>query len=181
MPNEIIVEVDALNNASVLFHPLMKPLRGRWLDSRIPSGMGEGQSHVRDIKDVPGQRIALDVQSKKGRVFDPIGDPEYQQLRVEIRQKWMTGSSMQPVLQTPAEPIPEQEYNLTQEQVATWWYWMKRLCDEKQCRHVAGSWGKQPEGRIKVNFYDWNRQNPQYKDQFDEQNTQPPARSNANP
>lgn len=181
MANEIIIEIDAPHNANVVFHPIQSVLRGRWLDTRIPSGHGSRNTQIRDIKDVPGMRIALDVQAKKARVFDPLGEQQYRQLCLDIRTKWQTSAGVQPLIAAPVEPIPEKEFNLTQEQVATWWHWMKRLCAQGDARHVSGTWGTQPKGRIKVNFYDWNRRNPQYLDEFVDGLHPEPVEPNATP
>ncbi len=154
-------------NQNVMFHPAKKTLRGRWETRNLPPGTTalNHDGALLTLEEIPGMHIALNPVTGAARIYDPLGLPQNAKLWEQCKgvARSCFGNNYKP-----AETIKQQ---LGKDQVATWYYWMKRLVDEGSARLVPGSsWlASAPAGRIKVNVHDSGGNAKRFLHEFAEQ------------
>jgi len=141
----IIIELFAPDNASVVFKPLRKPLRGAYRRDAL-SDVARGLPYP----DIPGKLLWVNVAAKKCGVSDPLRWREYDGLRDQV----LAAANKRGVTIAQSTNVAEDEYRSTVDpnRLATWWYHMKVLCDRGYARLLNGDFVKQPAGQITVDF-----------------------------
>lgn len=165
MSDEIVIEIRAPKNEDVMFEPMRSKLRSAWRRAGLPAGSTSRSAHLLSLPDLPGMRVCLTPSQRVGKVVDPLGFDENQTLLLEANAVFRN----LPSHRKDQHPAPDRVYTkLTQDDVATWFYWMKRLVDKGEAVVVSGSLDrKPPEGRIRVGGFDSRHTAPRYKDQWD--------------
>lgn len=131
------IEINEATNASLMFAPLGRRIRGCFEVLRCK----EGQS--RDLlakwpQVIPGQRLAIDADGN-GLILDPLRSEENSALCEKIKR---AGFSLPPA----AEKIPGID-------LATWLYWMKNAVDCGQAKIISGSFPAKLPGDPKKKFF----------------------------
>jgi hypothetical protein len=150
MSGEIVIELDDGHNSRLEFPPLMDWFRGRWTPAGLVAQSASRGSAVCQLE-MPGQCIALDVARRRGRVFDPLEEPENKPALEQFDSILRTKDA----LHRGSRACPEQVHeDLSEEQVASWWHWMRELAEiRKTAKLVAGQFSKQPEGDPRIDYY----------------------------
>lgn len=100
----------------------------------MPSAMSpDPDKGIQSMPVIPGMYIELDTRTKKGRTYDPLSLPENKELlrKIATVYKHVFFVEGQPDKETPFE-------NLTDDNVATWLYWMMRAVNDGDARVVSG-------------------------------------------
>jgi len=149
-PGEIVIELDDGRNSRIEFPPLMDWFRGRWSPTGLPPGSASRGSTLCQL-DMPGQRIALDVANRQGRVFDPLDEPENK----AALQMYDGIVRAKDALHRGSRAVPELvRSQLQEDELASWWYWMHEMVVvRKVAKLVSGSFDKQPPGDPKLDYY----------------------------
>lgn len=123
-PGEIVVEIDHPKNSNVEFHPTSMSLRSRILPSRFGNAIKPWMLKY-EQKGIPGQRIHLDVEKRCGRIVDGLSDDPA--LMDQINRDIQTSE-----IRTAAYAIAKEDRreNLSDIDVQTWLFWMRRLVDK---------------------------------------------------
>jgi hypothetical protein len=161
---EIAIELSGPHNENFLFSPAQKILRGEFLKSRLHDGVVYRQgSGLARVQRIPGQVIAVNLAERKIRITDPLGFRENAKLLKELGPLISTSASgMSPLDETTHE-------RATDDQLATFVYWMKRYVEEGKAVPYPGSAplpDKLPKGRVQVEFHASNPNYPRYLDEF---------------
>lgn len=145
--NVIIIEIDSAKNEASVFPPYSRtvPLRGRLSANRFPRGTTAMEfPGVMSVDNVPGLQVQVDLDAKTGRIFDPLSLIKYEALRETIATA---------LRHEKVSAVPEVKVPLTDDKLATWVYWMRRLVANCQASllKLDGDWPKLP-GKVQVNF-----------------------------
>ena len=165
--NELIIEIATANNNDVVFKPSdQQMLRGR----KTRAGWGNTTFHSHPErnqmlnKEIPGLHIGLDAAERRARIFDPLADPKYKILLTEI-ESLITSFG---VAQGKPQPCPDQiRENLSDNDIATWLHWMRRLVGEKKAIVRQGEISKKVKGRVQVSFGIESPDQPRYEDEWE--------------
>lgn len=143
---EIVVEVDHPKNSDVFFYPATQSVRSRFIPYRSGTG-APGQLNKYQARGIPGQRIHIHVGSKVGRITDALAEDE--SFYEELKRDMDTGPKPIRV------GVPNRTVvftGLTDEDVQTWLFWMKRLCTDSyktaETRQDLGVAGKEIQGKL---------------------------------
>lgn len=118
----LVVEIDTPRNASWLFPPMQKNIRGRFDVLRIsePNAMKLRQEYPEAI---PGQRLAVDLAGGECCVIEPLHDPEYAELRQKLAKRYTIAPGREVV---------------SGADVATWLYWIGKAIDGGIAKVISG-------------------------------------------
>jgi hypothetical protein len=132
MANVIEVEVDTPLNNSWHFLPLERTLRGRFDPRR-------GNPNVaRDVQDefasgIPGQRLGIDLETGDAIASDP-------ELAAKITKRKM------------ALPPAQEVFKVEKDNLATWWYWLKRGVESGIVKVLKGKLPDKMDGKVRKRF-----------------------------
>lgn len=129
---EYVIEVGDNMNRNPKFGPTGEQLRGRWTASHVAAI--EAHSAIKAISSIPiinGICLGIDREKRLGRRFDPLRET------AEGKAIW---ARVQPLLDQYNEifdqgmkPWDQAVFpQLDDNDVKTWFYWMRRLLDAKQ-------------------------------------------------
>ncbi|HJT35240.1 MAG TPA: hypothetical protein VJ783_24660 [Pirellulales bacterium] len=126
-------------NISPWIEPLGAPRRGRWRRARLPL-MNLADAEVAGLPDVPGYRIAVDLDRKEVRVFDPLAKkPRPSAVETALRRFFK-------------RPIDLEGEQITANQspgtIQRWLIAMKRLVDAKLATVIEGEFPSSVEAEI---------------------------------
>lgn len=133
------------DNGNHEFPPLMRTMRGRWEPGNVVGSSRKTAVHQLTI---PGQHIGLNVATKRGFVYDPLVEPQYESVLKRIER----AAKVRDLLHGELVGCKRETHELTKQGVIDWWYWMHELVRRKCARVVSGDFGKQPEGDPRVDF-----------------------------
>jgi len=121
------IEVDGPHNESVQFLPLARKVRGRLEFARIGSRLA--MTLIPQYgPEIPGQIIGYDAERKIGYVHEPLRAEKHRELREKLEKKFACGFA-----------VECEEFSLgTDDQQATWVFWMNRVCESGHARVVKG-------------------------------------------
>jgi hypothetical protein len=129
---EITVEVADENNRNLLFGPTQVRLRGRWDWANLARGE-TSEVGLTKMPVVPGMYLSVNVRQHQARVDDPLGFPANRALLTTVNAVhmalWNFGTG-------PVDPVVYE--GLTDDQLATWLYWIWRGLSAKHMRLIAG-------------------------------------------
>lgn len=133
------------DNSNHEFPPLMRTLRGRWEPGNV---MGVSRATGVQQLTIPGQQVGLNVQTKRGHIYDPLVEPQY----ADVLKKIERAARVRDMLHGEVVGCEREVYELTKQGVVDWWYWMRELVRRKRARIVAGDFREQPAGDPRVDF-----------------------------
>ena len=164
MDGEIVIELDDGHNSRLEFPPLMDWFRGRWTPAGLVMQSASRGSAVCQLE-MPGQCIALDVAKGRGRVFDPLEEPENKPALEQFDSILRTKDA----LHRGSRACPQQvKEGMPRDEVASWWHWMHQMVEvRKTAKLFAGSFGKQPPGDPRIDYYSMNPFVPRTKSEMD--------------
>ncbi|HEX5443766.1 MAG TPA: hypothetical protein VFW87_08055 [Pirellulales bacterium] len=134
-----------LGNETKNINPWIEPLgaarRGRWRRARLPL-MNLADAEVAGLPDVPGYRIAVDIDKKEVRVFDPLAKkPRPGAIETALRRFFK-------------RPLDLEGDQITNDQspgtIQRWLIAMKRLVDAKLATVVDGKFPPSIEAEIRA-------------------------------
>jgi hypothetical protein len=133
---EIIIEIES-RNRNVLFIPTSDVLRGVYDRHKLYAGATSRRGFMQ-LDKLPGIRIAINIAASRGRIFDPIGLPEFEEIAASaarILHKCGLRESPEPI----APSKVEKDQTLTQTAVKSWIYWMRQHVDNGDAVLVSGT------------------------------------------
>jgi hypothetical protein len=151
----VVVEIADPLNRQVLFGPNQERLRGRWDPHNLMLG-DTSSVGLMQMPVIPGVLVALDLREKRGSITDPLAAPENARLLAQTsnfhRELWKQAISPRP-------SVVQEE--MSDDDVATWLYWIMRVVIAGQARVVQGVVPKDekavkklvPRGHIRKDFY----------------------------
>lgn len=128
---EVVIEIGDHRNRNILWPITQVVLRGRWNRSNL-SGTTMAQV-MTAMPDLPGMHISCDPSRQQARIFDPLADESNADLlfkaqRIHEQAYRTTAGPEKPILQE----------NMTDTEIKTWLYWMRRFVDNNQARIIHG-------------------------------------------
>lgn len=138
-------EVWESRNRTIFYHPLQQKMRGAFIPGRTPHDTARYSGSGRVAPpELPGMMLALNVRLRRLRVIEPIVHMlDQDKLTAEL----LASQNMQPTdgVEFNREGVRE---SLSDNQLATHWYWMKRHVDGQTATLVQGEFGERPNGRV---------------------------------
>ena len=137
---QLVIELGSeTKNINPWIEPLGAPRRGRWRRARLPL-MNLADAEVAGLPDVPGYRIAVDIDNKEVRVFDPLAKkPRPSGIETALRRFFK-------------RPLDLEKEQITKDQspgaIQRWLIAMKRLVDAKLATVVDGKFPPAVEAAI---------------------------------
>ena len=131
---EIVIAVDKPRNGNVYFYPTNCAIEGTFKPWRTPGA--KFKPPILALGEIPGERVHLDVKGKTGRISHALRDPDNAKTLEKVRRAART--CQPPVICGEAPKEDRWFRNLTEEQVNTWLYWMRRLVDEGKATILQG-------------------------------------------
>lgn len=150
----VVIELSEEMNENIMFPPTQDVYRGEWDRLRLPANSTSIHEHLLSLPGLPGVRIELDVDAKRGRVFDPLllSDAKFK----VIREKWEKWAATRSMATPNAGPVEYQKEivieSMNPSRMATWLHWMKELVSRKKAKLIAGSLDRKLDGRIRVGW-----------------------------
>lgn len=152
---EITVEVADEYNRNLLFGPTQVRLRGRWDWANLARGE-TSEAGLTKMPVVPGMYLSVNVRQRQARVDDPLAFPQNRALMTTVNAVhtalWNFGT-------TPVDAVVYE--GLTDDQLATWLYWIWRGLTAKHMRLLAGTAftledlaAQFPRAKIRRHFFD---------------------------
>jgi hypothetical protein len=125
LDGEIVIEITHPRNNDLYFHPVSEKVRSAVIPARSGARVPDGFAAIARI---PGQRIHLDPKLKRGRITDGLGAEQNKRIQehvaVAVRNQQKFSSPI-------SNPCKVKVFNLTQDQVDNWMYWMARAVEDK--------------------------------------------------
>lgn len=146
--DEIVIEVDHPKSADVDFFPANCSVRSKIYPSRLGSSPPPEytQFHATGI---PGQRIHLDPKARIGRIVDGLGDKENESIIDRLKAARTQLKARGRHVDDMSKPVREKRYeNLSDEDIRTWMFWMRKLVDGKPNRRGENTNEPQLEGKV---------------------------------
>ena len=126
---EIVIEMGDEKNSNFFFDPLNKILRGALDVSKVTS-KGKGLA----VGNIPGLRVGLTISGKTARIFDPLGLPNERGRLDHINEARRRN------FESEVKACPQETYEkMTDNQIGTFLYWMRRYVEEKKAVVMPGS------------------------------------------
>jgi hypothetical protein len=128
---EILVEIADERNSNVMWPITKVLLRGRW--ARVNT-LGQTMAQVmQPLPDIPGLHVGVDCARKLSKILDPLNEPRNAELVKKI----------QAVLKEAFRQVYGPEKDVVQEglsdgEIKSWLYWMRRLVDNGQAVVIKG-------------------------------------------
>lgn len=128
---EVVIEIGGDRCRQVLWPLSKEPLRGAWRRGNL---VGTTMHQIMQaMPDLPGQHVSLDAARKVGRIFDPLNDPRM----AEVLRK--AQAVHKEAFRTEAGAAEDKRFeHLTDDEVKTWLYYMRRIVDCGEARVVHG-------------------------------------------
>ncbi len=139
MAKTVEVEISGPCNENLVFRPANRVLRGEflWTRCRNPLAMQQAQSWG----DIPGQKIVLDTERCRAAIVEPIvSDPKHARLRQRIEKGELR------------LPEAEEVFELDQDGMATWCFWIKRAVEAGLAVVRSGAIPEKLPGRPRLDF-----------------------------
>jgi len=136
-----IVEIEAADpqGRRLYFLPLQRRLRGEFNYNMPAEPLAK--MHINRIPEtVPGQRLALDVDSATAWISEPLREPEHAVLAEKLRDRYKCTFA------------PERE-ELKDVDVPTFLYWMRRAVESGSARLVRGELPEKINGEPRKSFF----------------------------
>lgn len=149
---EIAIEIASRRNSQTTFGPTMSKLRGRFSIYNLPRGSTSANTDLMQMPEIPGQQVWINPATRTGRIVDPLNREEHKNKIEEMNRVISTFKGEEPRKAVDDRSFP----NLTDDQIRTWLYWMRRLVDEKKAVVAAGNLPQLTEirGKVQKDFWD---------------------------
>ncbi len=147
---EYVIEISDERNRSILFGPTQGKIRGAFAFHKM--GGGGTTSGLQEMPDLPGMLIHVNPATGVAKITDPLNKRDFKQTLQRAKEVHKHTFMVE------CEPVEDREYELDQDGIATWLYWMRRYVDNEQ----AISRGPDLPGHVEIaklgkarrNFYD---------------------------
>lgn len=133
----IIVEVDGPRNQNLLFGPLQRRIRGRFDITRVAEPLAKMKQNEWGTEAIPGQRLAIDTETGKAWLEEPIHRSA--KLKAIVERKGYT--------------LPPEREDFGVVDAPTWMHWFKRAVKSGVARVVQGTLPERIDGTPRTNFY----------------------------
>jgi hypothetical protein len=151
---EVTVEVDNALCRNILWGPNQMTLRARWDWARVPRNLTSEK--LAKMPNIPGLQIVVNTRDRLARIIDPLGFRDNQQLARQVFAVW------EQAFQEKRCVVPTWERRgLSDDDVATWLYWLGRELEAKHVVLISGRVPPLPEiaevlpgASIRLQFYD---------------------------
>lgn len=143
--NKIVVNIEEPACRMAYFLPAGRELRPTIRPERLKNQTID--PIINAVGEIPGETITLDATERKATIYDRWGEKQYKARRDEFKARVKTSERLldKAVLGEPREP---EEYQLhTDDDVATWLFWVNRLVESKIGVLVEGTLPKFDEIR----------------------------------
>jgi len=162
--DEIVIELDDGKNGNMMFPPTQTIYRGSFKRENLPAG-ATSASGLLAMPTLPGFLISLSFSERRGRILDPLGFESNKQLF----DKWgsfLSGGAagMQKLSPEPPKVVE----NMTDNQLATWHYHMRRLCQANHASLKRGAFREKVKGTARVDFFDSNPFGPKTEEEMEQ-------------
>jgi hypothetical protein len=155
---EVIVEIGDEMNRQVMFNPMQERLRGRWDPHHLQLG-DTSSAGLMQMPPIPGMYVCLSLTERKGVLLDPLSLAANATLLSRVSH---THHGLFKAHCTAVETKVKAE--LTDDDLATWLYWMYRIVSGGQGRLISGSLPdspadikrRVPKGKVRREFYNSN-------------------------
>jgi hypothetical protein len=138
---EVTIEIGDEMNRQILFGPTQERLRGRWDVHNMQRGDTSGVGLLQ-MPTIPGMYVILSPRERRGMILDPLAQPENINVLARISE---THNSLFSRPCKPCEPIIRED--MSDDDIATWMYWIWRCVHAKQARVLSG---KIPETEAEI-------------------------------
>jgi hypothetical protein len=131
---EFSIEVDTGSNDAVLFPPTQDRLRGTFSAHNLV--MGDTSSvGLFQMPNIPGMIVRVNCRTRTASITDPLAQPANADLLNEISKKHKVIFQGHGVTSVP----DREREGLTDDELASWVYWLMRLVQGKKARQTTGS------------------------------------------
>lgn len=151
---EVVVEVENDLCRNILWGPTQQTLRARWDWAKVPRNLTSEK--LARMPNIPGLQIHLNCRERLAKILDPLGFRENHALARQVFSIWKAAFSEDRCV----VPIWERR-GLTDDDLATWLYWIGRELEAKHVRLLSGRVPAlaelaehMPRARIRTQFYD---------------------------
>ena len=133
------IEIQGPQNNYALFIPTKERLRGRWdFRNTTHRDLSEELKEIARVAGViPGRVVSLDTAAKKGSIIDPLKETadgrKIMAAINDIYRRYSVSSGGQ------KSPHETQEYELDQDTVKEWMFYMRSLVDQGLAQYVPGT------------------------------------------
>ncbi len=132
-PNiKFAVEIADRKNRSVKWPLDERILRGRWEKANLPNGTTVNESF--NMPDLPGLVLKIDTAAKEASIYDPLAMPQQAKLLERAKKANLAAFGADA---SPEEPV--KYVHMTDHEMKSFVYYVRRLIDTEQCRVLAGT------------------------------------------
>ena len=142
--NLIEVEIDGPQNQALYFRPLQRRVRGRFDLHRVKEP-NAGKLLGTWPDPIPGQRLALNVDTGEAAIVEPLYEPQYAAIRERIEAQ---GRKLGPERESFKVDVP------------TWAYWLQSAVSSGVARVTAGTLPESIEGMPRLRFHSAEQPDP---------------------
>ena len=138
------IEIVGPLNERVAFPPVGKVLRGAWYSHVVAmKDKAAPLKELSQIPEIPGMIVAIDTTPDstgrcKGAILDGLTSPQGKAIQPRLEEIFKRNTAQ---LGTNYAPAEREEYELYEDDVKNWMYWMRRLSD----LGFAKKYGNDPE------------------------------------
>lgn len=126
------VEMGDSKNRCMVWPLDQRNLRGRWRRDNIAGVTTDDRFAL--MPDLPGHCITMDAAKKAAIIFDPLSDPKNERIlkKAQAVAEAIWGTKC-------AGDQAVRNDDMSDDEVKTWAYWVRRYLDARQCRVVRGT------------------------------------------
>lgn len=135
---EWAIEIDTRQNDAYLWPPTQDRLRGSWSPYNYPPG-SESSAGLFQIPPFPGMQVRLNPREGRAVITDPLAQPANQELLRSISERYKHTFQMGQMSAGCTSVDDKVHEGLTEDQIATWLYWMMRAVNSKYAKIASGS------------------------------------------
>ena len=136
----VTVEVASALNSNLWFRPCERILRGRFAIENVPHGSTPDElAQIFRGNPLPGLYITVDPSRRTAEVRDPMGDPQRKDQLAEVVRRIKAARVVMAWNEEPTFEKTDRRENLSDTDIKTWLYWMRRAVDSGHAEVVHGS------------------------------------------
>lgn len=143
--NVVEIEIDGPHNQALYFRPLQRRIRGRFDLHRVKEP-NAGKLLQAWPEPIPGQHLALNVDTGEGAIIEPLHSPEFAAIREKIERR---GQKLGPERET-----------LSGVHVPTWLFYLKGLVETGVAKLVSGKLPEKIDGTPQTRFHSSEQPDP---------------------
>ncbi len=138
------IQIVGPKNERVAFPPVGKVLRGAWYSHVVAmKDKAAPMKELSQIPEIPGMIVAIDTSKdsegrSKGAILDGLTSPKGKAVQERLAEIFQRNTAQ---LGSNYAPSEREEYELYDDEVKDWMYWMRRLVD----LGLAEKYGNDPD------------------------------------